>query len=99
MTPLSLEEVPSRLGELKSTLYEKYGAKEIQLFGSIARKQQNAESDIDILVEFEDDANLFDLTGLALFLEDELSQKVNVVSRRALREELRASILKEAISI
>lgn len=99
MTTITAEEILVRLRELKPQIFQKFRAKEIQLFGSNVRKEQNAESDIDILVDFEDEADLFDLTGLGIFLEDEFQQKVDVVPKQALREELQESILNEAIAI
>lgn len=99
MAAMTTEEILVRLRELKPQVLQKFRAKEIQLFGSNVRREQNAESDIDILVDFEDEADLFDLTGLAIFLEDELQQKVDVVPKRALREELQESILNEAIAV
>ncbi|MCJ7542584.1 MAG: nucleotidyltransferase family protein [Desulfobacterales bacterium] len=99
MVAMTTEEILVRLRELKPQVLQKFRAKEIQLFGSNVRREQNAESDIDILVDFEDEADLFDLTGLAIFLEDELQQKVDVVPKRALREELQESILNEAIAV
>ena len=99
MTTITAEEILVRLRELKPQIFQKFRAKEIQLFGSNVRKEQNAESDIDILVDFEDDADLFDLTGLGIFLENEFQQKVDVVPKQALREELQESILNEAIAV
>ena len=63
------------------------------------RKEQEPESDIDILVDFEDEADLFDLTGLAIFLEEEFQRKVDIVPKQSLRYELRESVLKEAIPV
>ena len=99
MATISAEEILVRLRELKPQILQRFRAKEIQLFGSSVRREQDPGSDIDILVDFEDGADLFDLTGLAIFLEDELQQKVDVVSKRALREELQESILNEAVAI
>ena len=99
MATMTAEEILVRLRKLKPQIFQKFRAKEIQLFGSNVRREQNAGSDIDILVDFEDEADLFDLTGLAIFLEDELQQKVDVVPKRALREELQESILNEAIAV
>lgn len=81
-------------GELK-----RYRVKKIELFGSVTRSEQSKASDIDILADFEEHADLFDLSGLALFLEEKLKRKVNVVSRIALREEIKKSVLKETISL
>ncbi len=84
---------------LKKEIKTRFKVKEIELFGSIVREQQKETSDIDFLVDFEEEADLFDLVGLGLFLEKKLNQKVDVVSKRALREELRESVLREAVSV
>ena len=99
MATISAEEILVRLRELKPQILQRFRAKEIQLFGSSVRREQDPGSDIDILVDFEDVADLFDLTGFAIFLENEFQQKVDVVSKRALREELQESILNEAVAI
>lgn len=93
------EEIVIKLRQLKPQLFRKFKAKEIQLFGSYVRKEQHAESDIDLLVDFEEGADLFHLTGLTIFLEDEFQQKIDVVSKRALRSELKKSVLNESILI
>lgn len=99
MATKSAEEILIRLRELKPQIIQKFRAKEIQLFGSNVRREQNPESDIDLLVDFEDGADLFHLTGLAIFLEDEFQRKVDVVPKRALKEELQESILNEAVTV
>ncbi len=99
MATMNVEEILIRLRALKPQIFKKFKAREIQLFGSSAREEQNTRSDIDLLVDFEDEADLFDLTGLAIFLEDALQQKVDIVPKQALRKELRESILNEAIAV
>ena len=59
----------------------------------------HADSDLDLLVDFDEGANLFDLVGLQQFLEEKLGCKVDLVSRRSLRAELRTSVLNEMISL
>jgi predicted nucleotidyltransferase len=88
-----------KLRELKSEIKSRFKVKEIELFGSYIRGGQRSSSDIDNLVDFEEGADLFNLIGLALFLEEKMQHKVDVVPKRALREELRDSVLKEAVSI
>ena len=66
---------------------------------SYARGDFHADSDLDLLVDFDDNANIFDLVGLGQYLEGVLGCKVDVVSRRSLREEIRASVLNEMIRI
>jgi len=89
------DEILKILDGLKEKLKEKYKVRSIGVFGSVIRGEQKETSDIDILVEFEDDADLFDLMGIELFLEEKLNQKVDVISKRALREEIREGVLKE----
>jgi len=50
-------------------------------------------------VDFKDGADLFDLMGLSLYLEEVFHQKVDVVSKHALRKELRESVLQEVVPI
>ena len=89
----------SKMRNLKPDLKKRFRLKEILLFGSIVRGEQREDSDIDVLVEFEEGADLFDLVGLANFLEEQLQRKVDVAPKRALREEFRDSILSEAVPI
>lgn len=96
---IKTETILAKLKELKPLIAARYKAKEIGLFGSFARGEQNANSDIDLLVDFEDGADMFDLVGLADYLEEALQQKVDVVPKRALREELRESVLREVVTV
>jgi len=98
-TIIALEDLLERFRALKPHLKKRYRANQIELFGSNIRGQQTESSDIDVLVDFAEEADLLDLTGLAIFLEKELQRKVDVVPKRALREELRESILREAINV
>jgi len=99
MSTMALENVLLKLRALKPQIKDKYRVKQLELFGSVIRDQQSAASDIDVLVDFEDQADLFDLIGLAGFLEEQLQQKVDVVPKRALRAEVRDSILREAVAV
>jgi len=87
------------LKEIKISLKRQYKVREIWLFGSVLRGEQNENSDIDILVDFEDGADFFNLVGLGLFLEDKLGTKVDVVPKRSLREELKETVLAEAVAL
>ena len=69
------------------------------ILGSNARGDFHADSDLDLLADFDEGANLLDLIGLQQFLEEKLGCKVDLVSRRSLREELRTSVLNEMINL
>ena len=96
---MNTEDLLKKLRRLKPEMKSRYKAKEIGLFGSFVRQQQSESSDIDILVEFEEGADLLDLMGLTLRLEEELQRKVDVVPRNALRPELRESVLREVVAL
>ena len=71
-------------------------AREVSLFGSLVRGQAGAQSDIDFLIDFEDDYKLLDHARLIYKLEDLLGRKVDVVPRSALREDIKPFVLDEA---
>lgn len=72
------------------------GARNVRLFGSVARAESVTGSDVDFLVDLDPDRSLFDLAGLVLDLEDLLGCKVDVVTEDALYWLLRRRILREA---
>lgn len=77
----------------------KYGAYNVRIFGSVARGEADASSDVDFLVEMEPGRSLFDLGGLLMDLQELLNCKVDVVTEKGLRERIRERVLKEAISL
>ena len=99
MKKFSKQDVLIRLKALKKEIAVRYRVKGLELFGSVVREEHKDISDIDILVGFEDGADMFDLVGLGLYLEEKLDRKVDVVPKRSLRTELRSSILAGAVAI
>lgn len=93
----SKEEILEKLKNEREKLKELYKVKKIGLFGSYVSNKQKATSDIDFLVEFEDDADLFHFIGLSRYLEKIFSTKVDVISKPSLKEDLKQHILKEVI--
>lgn len=87
------------LRDLKGEIKHKYKAQIKGIFGSYARGEQKRTSDIDILVDFEEDADLFDFTGLALFLEEKLNLRVDIVPEKSLRKEIKSYVLKEVVRV
>jgi len=69
------------------------------VFGSVARGEGNAESDVDFVVEFEKGRSLLDLSGLRLDLREALDRDVDVATRGSLHPALRDGILKELVPI
>jgi hypothetical protein len=71
----------------------------LRIFGSTARDEASESSDVDVLVAFDGPATCDRYFGLKFFLEDLLGTRVDLVSERALREELRPAILRESIHV
>jgi uncharacterized protein len=76
-----------------------FGARRVRLFGSVARGEDRADSDIDLLVEFEAGRSLMDHAGLVLALQELLGRPVEVASERGRKPRYRESILREAIRL
>ncbi len=76
-----------------------YHATEPRLFGSVARGEDEPGSDVDLLVEFTDEATLLDEVGLRLALTDLLQVDVDVVAVDALRASIRERVLGEAEAV
>lgn len=77
-------------------LARRHRARRISVFGSLARGEAHAKSDIDFLVDFEADYKLRDHIRLTQALGALLGRRVEVVDRQCLRPELREAILQEA---
>ena len=77
----------------------KYGAENVRVFGSMARGDERPDSDLDLLVVFQNGRTLMDHSGLIVDLQDLLGRKVDVTSERALHWYIRDRILDEAIAI
>jgi predicted nucleotidyltransferase len=76
-----------------------HGARNIRVFGSVARGEADEKSDIDFLVEMEPGRSLLDLGGLLMDLQDVLGREVDVVTERGLNPRIRERVLKEAVAL
>ncbi len=74
----------------------RYGAFNVRVFGSVARGEDNVDSDVDFLVDMDSDRSLFDVGGLLLDLQNLLGRKVDVVTEKALHWYIRERVLAEA---
>ena len=72
------------------------GARNVRLFGSVARGEAGPDSDLDFLVDLEPGRSLLDLGGLLMDLQRLLGRKVDVVTEAGLRPRIRPRVLKEA---
>lgn len=77
----------------------RYGAYNIRIFGSVARGESTASSDIDLLVSMEPGRSLMDLGGLLYELRNLLGVEVDVITEKGLRACIREQVLSEAIPL
>ena len=76
-----------------------HGAHNVRVFGSVARGEADAQSDLDLLVEFEPDRSLLDHAALWLELQELLGCKVDVVSEGGVKARIRDRVLREALPV
>ena len=93
----SLNEIKEIIKQHKREIKEKYGVKEIGIFGSFVRGEAKEDSDVDILVEFEKPIGLFKFLELEEYLSNLIGRKVDLVSKKALKPYIGKHILEEVI--
>lgn len=80
-------------------LAAKHGARNVRVFGSVARGDADEQSDVDFLVQMEPGRSLFDVGGLQYDLEQLLGCRVDVVTEQGLKMRLREEVLREAVAL
>jgi hypothetical protein len=94
---MTKEHVIQALRSVTGESFLKYKAHIRGIFGSVARGDENEDSDIDVLVDFTETADILDYTGLALFLEEKLQRSVDVVPIDTIKSEIATAAIKDAI--
>ncbi len=95
---MTLQEICSRREEIL-VIARKHGVREIRLFGSVVRGDSGEASDVDFLIEVEGPTTPWFPGGLVAELEALLGCRVDVVEHEAIREDMRESILREAVPL
>ncbi len=96
----SLAEIKEVISSHLNEIREKFGVKELGVFGSYVRGEQSEISDIDVLVEFEQGKKTFDnYMDLKFYLEDLLGVEVDLVIKSAIKPRLKEYILKEVVYV
>ena len=77
----------------------RFGARNVRVFGSVARREARPDSDVDFLVELEHGRSLFDLGGLLMELKGLLGCEVDVVTESGLRSRMKEKVLEQAVRL
>jgi predicted nucleotidyltransferase len=96
---MTIEELLKEKREEILCIAARHGARNVRVFGSVARGEANQISDVDFLVEMEPGRSLLDLGGLQMELEMLLGCRVDVVTVRGLKERVRERVLREAVPV
>jgi len=96
---MSIDELLKEKREDILRIAARHGAHNVRVFGSVARGEADAESDIDVLVEFEPGRSLLDLGGLWVDLNELLGGGVDVFTANSLKEHIRERALREAVPL
>jgi predicted nucleotidyltransferase len=96
---MDLRDVLTRKRDEIAKIAAIHGARNIRVFGSVARGEADEKSDIDFLVEMEPGRSLLDLGGLLMDLQDVRGRDVDVVTERGLNPRIRDRVLREAVSL
>ena len=89
----------AELRQIVLPVLRRHGVTRAGVFGSAARGEATPESDVDILVELDEQASLLDFIGIKLELEDVLGRSVDLVEYAAIKPRLRDRILREEVPI
>ncbi len=95
----TLNEIKTIIRQHRDVLAERYGIAVVGIFGSYVRDQQGQQSDTDLLADILRPISLLELVGAELYLNEVLEVKVDLVPKRDVREELRETILRDAIAV
>lgn len=93
----AIEEIKQLFNEQMPILRERYGVKEIGIFGSYLRGKPRKNSDLDLLVEFDKSIDLLQFINLENYLSDISGIKVELVMKDVLKKRIGKHILKEAV--
>ena len=85
--------------ELIRHIAARHGARNVRVFGSVARGDATSESDIDLLVETGPGTSPWFPGGLVAELEEALGRRVDVVTERGLDADIRERVLREALPV
>ena len=96
---MTLDEIRNSKREEILRLAAAHGAGNVRVFGSLARGEQRAESDVDLLVDLEANRSLMDLGGLLVDLEKLLGGRVDVATEQMLKPRVRTRALVDAVPL
>jgi predicted nucleotidyltransferase len=96
---MSRRQVLELLKDRKAGLQQRFRVLDVAVFGSVARDEDSATSDVDVLVKFDGQADFDQYMDLMFYLEEFFGRPVDLVTTKGLRPELREQVEREAIHV
>jgi predicted nucleotidyltransferase len=96
---MNKQAILARLAENLEEIQQRFSVRAISIFGSVARDDATDNSDVDVLVAFENKATFDVFMDLRFYLEDLLGTGIDLVTDKALRPEIRQTIEQEIIHV
>ncbi|MFN8459241.1 MAG: nucleotidyltransferase family protein [Anaerolineae bacterium] len=96
---MTIDEILQHKREEIVRIAASHGARNVRIFGSLARSQARPDSDVDLLVKLDAGRSLLDLIAIKQDLEDLLGCAVDVVTEAGLSPYIREQVLKETVSL
>lgn len=95
----TIDEIREIINQNKNIFEQNFSVNEFLLFGSYAKNQQTAESDIDLLVSFKKPVDMFEFIDLQDYLAKLFDKKIDLGTCSSLKKFIKDKILKEAIAL
>ncbi len=96
---MRIEEILQSMRQEILRIAAEHGARQVSIFGSVARGEATKDSDLDLLVRLDPGRSLLDLVAIKQDLEEMLGCEVDVVTEASLRPYIREQVLREAVSL
>jgi hypothetical protein len=96
---ITVEEIVNILKKELPIIKDKYGVKTIGIFGSYVREEQDENSDLDLLIQFEKPIGLFKFIALEDYLTEKVGIKVELVTEDALKPLIKPQVMKEVVYV
>ncbi|WP_096703168.1 nucleotidyltransferase family protein [Magnetospirillum sp. 15-1] len=91
----TIDDIIGQLRAMQPDLRQRYHLREMGVFGSYVRGEQHEDSDLDVLVEFDEGTTLLDYVGLQMELSDALGLRVELANKKTLKPRIGRTILAE----
>jgi predicted nucleotidyltransferase len=96
---VGINEILSEKREQILAIAARYGARNVRVFGSVARGDADENSDVDFIVEFDESSSLMDHAAMMLELEALLGRRVDIAPEKCLRPRVRERVMQEAVPL